>query len=125
MKIKALKAPKGFPKQVTLLGQRWQIFYVKNIPGNKGDPKDTNYLGMCYGSDNHVILVKIDQGRESMINTLWHEMLHAYFSMFKGMHDNVEPKKSGDDREEFLVEMISLIVIDVIRNVPEMKELMK
>lgn len=101
--LKYTAAPKGWPKEVQIIGQRWQVLYAQNL----GDARGA--LGVTIPHER-TILLDSSQARESMVDVLWHEVLHAII--------NMSPHWQLDsDSEEALVRTLSPGVVSVLRAV--------
>lgn len=116
VKLKVTKTPVGFPNDVQLMGQRWQVKYVDNVPKDIEEELGDDLLGVCLGSTNHLIFISTKQGREAMVNTLLHELLHAYVSMFLSFYSK-EDQETLEAAGEQMADMFSLFAIDMLRNV--------
>lgn len=92
--------PYGLPDRITIYSQIWDIVYMDHLQ------KDDWLLGAC---EPHNRLIYIDkmQSRESMIDTLLHEIFHAYVSM-----SGLEPDEAT---EESFVTLAASSMIDIIR----------
>lgn len=63
-------APRGFPREVNILGQRWRVKYSPDLYG------DRSLFGTAIPRDR-LIIIDSGQQRDSMADTLLHEVLHA------------------------------------------------
>lgn len=89
------------PDKLLILGQEWSVIFIDLIDN------DPNVLGLC-DPGLRTIFLKMDQNRESAVQTLWHEVFHAYnFSI---------PLAMKDKHHEYLVEYFSGAVVDCLRN---------
>ena len=103
-----VKAPEGFQYSVRLLGQTWEIVYTN--PKTADDD-----LGSSDGS-NRRIEVSLRQSRGSMIDTLYHEIMHSYFRMMPGLSEYPVMPEDGNDAEEGLVVACTTAAIDLAAN---------
>lgn len=69
-KIKRGKKPKGFPSRVPIYGYDVEIIYCKDMPRGY-----SNTFGLTYHNEKR-IYVNLDQNREEMERTVFHEICH-------------------------------------------------
>ena len=100
-KPKAPKTPFGLPTGVVLFSQEWEIVYVDCI--DKGE----HLLGACIAKDR-LIMIDKDQAKGAMIETLIHEIFHAYASILPSDMDGIV--------EETFVQLCTTWMIDFTRN---------
>jgi hypothetical protein len=62
------RRPKGFPEIVEVGGARYWIAFARKL--SDGD------LGCC-DPELKLIVISLDQSRQEMLATFWHECLHA------------------------------------------------
>lgn len=99
----ACATPKGWPAEITIVGQRWQVLYSPNLASTKGA------LGLTDASQRTIIL-DLNQAEESLKDVLWHEVLHACI--------NMGPAWNLDERlEESLVRQLTPAILGVLRSV--------
>lgn len=91
---------KGFPTQVVLFGQRWDVKYVSPVD------RDESLMGAADICDR-IIYLDRTMAPEAMLDTLIHEMAHAYFE--------TSPITLDPDLEENLCKFVATVVIDMMR----------
>lgn len=89
------------PRQLTILNQSWTVEYKDPV-----DAEDTNLLGLCI-AHQRLIIINSNQSYESMLETLVHEIGHAYFSLI--------PHPIKHKWDEAFSRMFALAVIDLLR----------
>lgn len=104
-----IKPPEGFKTTLRLLGQRWSIEYYKPRPS------DEDELGCCIGPDRK-IRVCIDQHHESLVDTLYHEIIHAYLRMLPGFTDEPTLPSDPEQAEECIVVACTTAAMDLAAN---------
>lgn len=98
-----IEAPKGFPDSVRIFTDLWTIHYVHVV--EKGSQHS---LGSCEPQAREILIDK-DQSQGSMIETLIHEIFHAYLST---LPSNLDP-----EFEEQWVQYITRYFLDLVRNI--------
>ena len=104
---KKVKTPSGFRKTVRLFSQEWCIIYVDEPLSTTGD------LGSSTGHLRKITL-NVQQSRESMIDTLIHEIAHSYLRMMPGTSEGWEftdPERT----EEAVIVLVTSLTVDLIR----------
>jgi len=96
---------KQIPDTFTLFGQQWQIRTADAY--ELGDD-----LGQCR-ADQHEIIISANQNAETLIHTILHELVHC-----------IELKLQLELNER-QVDLISLGLIDLFRNNPNMLSLLE
>lgn len=97
------KKPVGFPARVQLgLGSWWRVEYATNLAATR------NTLGECHAY-SRLIILDANQDRESLRNSLMHEMLHALLS------DSSEAVRLDCEDEEHLVRELTPRLLAALR----------
>ena len=107
-----------WPDTYVIKSRTWTILYVpKTDPAlfdagqnAKDNPEDYN-LGICR-ADQRTIWVCTDQSHDSMIDTLWHELVHACYST-ASMAGACE---DSEDEEENVVLFATEAAFEIINN---------
>lgn len=104
-----------WPRSVRLNSRRWAICYVdKEHPEMEYSEIDENWnLGAC-NIPRRTIYIEKSQGRDSMVDTLVHEMAHACFSTAPAP----VPHKDNDEVEEQCVLWFTETFFEIINNAP-------
>lgn len=69
-KVKRGRKPRGFPSHVNLYGYKIRIWYCHLMP-----KADRDCFGITYLNEK-VIMISLDQPKEEMERTLFHELCH-------------------------------------------------
>lgn len=69
-KVKRGRKPRGFPSRVHLYGYKIRIYYCHQMPR-----ADRDCFGITYVNEK-AIFISLDQPREEMERTLFHELCH-------------------------------------------------
>lgn len=98
-------ASNGLPKTFTIAGRKWTINYVpEDHPALEGDA-----IGCCEASTSS-IWVSTDQEHQSLVDTLVHELMHAYYSSLPFVpHDD-------EEFEENIVLLATQAFFEIVRN---------
>jgi flagellar biosynthesis regulator FlbT len=104
MGTKRSKVPKGFPKQVIIRGETWDIHYVDGIVHKKD-----KCLGITW-FDKYLIEINTQATRPVMRDTLLHEFRHVYFARTL---IRITPKM-----EEVFCDLFASAVRDLVENNP-------
>ena len=91
---------KGFPTTVVLFGQRWEVKYVSPVD------RDESLMGAADICER-IIYLDRTMAPEAMLDTLIHEIAHAYFE--------TSPITLDPDLEENLAKFVATVVIDMMR----------
>lgn len=100
-KKKKTGTPYGLPSKVTIFSHEWDVEYVDIV--DKGE----HLLGACIAKDR-LILIDKDQSEGCMIETLVHEIMHAYAAIL--------PSNMDEEMEEQIVQLATSWFIDFTRN---------
>lgn len=90
--------PRGMPSRLEILSQRWRVAYSADLMANRG------CWGMMMESDRMIIIDTV-QSREAMIDTLWHEVIHAIVAM----------QRADPNNNEAFTSSMTVGLIDVLR----------
>jgi hypothetical protein len=103
-----------WPTTYKIKSRDWEIEYVDRLKDqDSDDPEDPdNDLLGCTRKDLRKVYVSLDQCRESLIDTLWHELVHCCYatSPIAGEH------ASETDREEVAVLFATEAAFEIIKN---------
>lgn len=100
---KKSKAPSGFPTSIRIHDQDWKVKYKKCIT------KEEFLLGACDHVE-HTIYIDTTQSRETMVNTLLHEIMHVLFRLYPILEED------NEEVEEKLTLMLTNFVLSVLRS---------
>ncbi len=101
----AAKAKTETKKKIIILGQKWQVLTVEEIPNGLS--------GECL-SDKTTILLSSKYSEESRKEILMHEMLHAICSI-SGISVEFEDMPGCIDLEEYIVSRLSPLLYTVLK----------
>ena len=90
-KVKRGRKPRGFPSIVHLYGCKIQIFYCHMMPREFHDS-----FGVAYLTEK-VVMISLDQSKEEMERTLFHELCHMLLFL-SGHHFKI----SEEDEEAII-----------------------
>ena len=86
--MKYVKAPRGFPTQITILGMRWRVLYTPDLLEREN----------CYGKTHYRRMeIQIDSSADpqTMRRTLAHEVIHACLAV---NDDAAQMTHEGEER---------------------------
>lgn len=101
--LEYVEAPDGFPGELVICGQTWTVKYATNVNEQRG------WLGVTE-SKAREITIDTDQSRESMVDTLLHEVLHACFATVACDLD--------EEANERICGTLAPLLISVLRSTP-------
>jgi hypothetical protein len=101
--MKYIKAPRGFPKQVDILGMRWRVLYSPELLACE------QRLGVTRPRETTITLDST-VGAQSMRQTLVHEVIHACFSSNEDNHGLAE------EADERVVRALTMPLLSALRD---------
>ena len=102
------KKPAKLGAHLVTMGQRWKLVPIADFIG------DSNLQGQC-DKDRREIRFKSGVAEDAMLDTILHEVLHAYHEI------NRFPETLPEDPhaiEEYFCQWTSAVMVDFIRNNP-------
>lgn len=94
---------KMFPvKKLKLMGQTWNLIVVNDF-------LEDDLQGLCTHADRTIRIRKM--ARDAMIDTLFHEVNHAYQEM-----NPISLPDEHEDKLEYLAQWNGVITVDFIKN---------
>ena len=90
-RVKRGRKPRGFPSYVDLYGYKIRIWYCHQMPKGEQDTFGVTYL------NEKVIMISLDQIKEEMERTLFHELCHMLLFL-SGHHFQI----SEEDEEAII-----------------------
>ena len=102
-----------WPTEYLIKSRTWTIEYVPQAHPMLNDDDDEELLGCCIAEQSKVFILE-DQGLNSMIDTLFHELVHACHATAP-MSGKVE---DPEDREERIVLFATEAALEIILNAP-------
>lgn len=106
------RTPRGMPGSVRICGERWAVVYCTDLHvlRRKGKKIVRHKLyGFCMHTER-LIVIETDCPRFEMIDTLFHEMGHAYMRHFAGKNKQILKQ------EETIVELFAKAMSDTVFN---------
>lgn len=108
--VKPAKTTK-LPKEIKTMGQTWKVLSIEEFLG------EPSMFGQCLEKERQ-IHVQAGMAPDAELDTLLHEIVHAYQEV-----NRVILPQDPDDRNEALSVWVSVMMVDLFKNNPELLKL--